>query len=607
MSGAPALPAQPVLRRRPGPSRRGAATVRRLRRDLALALGLGLLLSLFVDLAILVVPIYDMQLYDRVIQSHNMDSLVLLSAACLVGLVLYGVVDYLRSAVLVLLSDRVARRLYLPVLAAAVRRGAEGDAVAGAEALRDLNELRAFLASGAVATPLDALCAPLLLAVLFLLHPAYGFLGLCGLSSLLLLGLAAEALGRPGVVAAGARRAAVAATLASRLRETVLSEGMGMLPAIARDWFRGQRAALLELGRVSARAEALAGLARLLRLLLQAGVMGMGALMILAHMTTPGSLMGANLLLNKLLNPFDHLVESWRHWSLAHAAWRRLAAVLPDGTASGRAAPEDAVAPVREAAPAGLEVRGLGFAAGGRTLLHEVGFAVPPGMALGITGPNGGGKSTLLRLLAGVTAPAAGEVLLDGVPVAEASARLGFLPQSTALLDGSVADNVSRFAELGPACTAATVLACRRAGVHELIGRLRHGYDAPAGAAAAGLSGGQRQRIGLARALFASPRLLVLDEPDASLDGEGEAALLRAVSEARREGAVVVVVTHRPALLAAMDLRLELREGRVASFGPMARPTGPVPRPASGPVAAPRPAVASAPPAILLPSRSRLA
>ncbi len=578
-------------------------------------MALALVLSVFVDIAVLVVPIYDMQLYDRVIQSRSMDTLASLSVACLVGLALYGMVDYLRSAVLVLIADRVARRLHGPVLCEAVRRGAAGHASAGVDAVRDLDELRLFLSSGAVAAPLDALCAPLLLAVLFMLHPAYGFLGVCGVAVLLLLGLVAEGLGRRGLVEATQRRAALANRLSSQLREPALTEGLGMLPAIARRWAGEQGQALGALRAASARSERLAGVSRLVRLVLQAGVMVMGALMILAHATTPGSLMGANLLLNKLLNPFDHLVESWRQWSLARAAWGRIDGLLRDAAgpaeraAAGRVASEaegasaaaGVVATVAaggtgdvaaaataggargkardEAAggaaggvgeAAGLRLRGVGVSRGGRRLLQDVGFMVPPGCALAVTGPNGGGKSTLLRLLAGVVEPDAGEVLLDGLPTAPGGRRIGYLPQSVSLLDGSIADNVMRFAARDDAATAEAILACRRAGVHEMIGRLRLGYDAPAGEAGVGLSGGQHQRIGLARALFGTPRLLLLDEPDASLDHEGDAALLRAVAAARDASAVVVVVTHRASLLAAMDLRLELREGRVAAFGPAA-------------------------------------
>ena len=531
----------------------------RIRRDVGAGMALALLLSFFVDGAIMIVPIYDMQLYDRVIQSHNLDTLAALAIACTIGVVLYGLTDYLRSALLIVLGDRIARRLHGPVLAAAVGRGAGGDVGAGVAAIRDLDELRGFLCSGAVATPLDAIVAPVMLAVLYLLHPAYFYLGVIAIVVLVLFGLAVESVGRPGLVAATAARGRVSNRLAARLRERELSEGMGMLPAIAARWQAEQAAALAALRHATARADLITGALRIVRLLLQAGVMTLGAIMILGHATTPGSLMGANLLINKMISPFDHLVESWRHWSLAAAAWRRLRSLLAD-------AGQSRATPMAVPGEAGLVLDEVGATHDGRTLLERISLAVPPGATLGVVGANGAGKSTLLRLLSGLAEPCGGAIRLDGLPLAALDrTRIGYLPQGIHLLDGSIADNVMRFAPPGPEATARVVAAARRADVHELIGRLRLGYDAEL-ADTARLSGGQRQRVGLARALFDAPRLLLLDEPDASLDHEGDAALLRAIAAAAAAGAVVVVVTHRAALLNTMRYRLTLAAGRLVSL-----------------------------------------
>ncbi len=531
----------------------------RIRRDVGAGLALALLLSVFVDGAIMIVPIYDMQLYDRVIQSHNLDTLAALAIACTIGVALYGLTDYLRSALLILIGDRVARRLHGPVLTAALGRGAGGDVTAGVEAIRDLDELRSFLCSGAVATPLDAVVAPLMLAVLYMLHPAYFYLGVIAIGLLLLFGLAVESVGRPGLVAATAARGVVSNRLAARLRERELSEAMGMLPAIVARWQVEQAAALAALRRATGRADLITAVLRIVRLLLQAGVMTLGAIMILGHVTTPGSLMGANLLINKMISPFDHLVESWRHWSLAAAAWRRLHGLLCDAETPTQT-------PITVQGEAGLVLESVGFVRDSRPLLDGISLAVPPGASVGVVGANGAGKSTLLRLLTGLAEPSSGAIRLDGVPLAALDrTRIGYLPQGIHLLDGSVADNVMRFAPPGPDATARVVAAARHAEVHELIGRLRLGYDTDM-ADTARLSGGQRQRVGLARAVFDAPRLLLLDEPDASLDHEGDAALLRAIATAAAGGAVVVVVTHRAALLHALRYRVTLAAGRVVSF-----------------------------------------
>lgn len=527
----------------------------RIRRTLAGGLCLALLLTGFLDIAILSVPIYDMQLYDRILQSRNMSTLYVLSVACAAGLVMCGLLDYLRSACLIAIGEAMGRHLNGAVLQEGVRRAAAGDRVAGPELLRDLNELQGFLSSGAVAVPLDALCAPLFLAVMFLLHPAFGYLGIAGISLLILTGLLAEWLIRPALLAAQKRRVEAGQVLARNLSEPELADGLGMLPAIARKWAVRHGQALAELDRVGGHALAIGGLSRLIRLLLQATVMIVGACLVLAGATTPGSLMGSNLLTSKLLVPFDQLVGSWRHWALAHAAWGRINRLL-------ETVPDDfsAVPATAQGAPMGLVVQDASLnSADGRVLLHGIDLSIPPGALVVVTGPNGAGKTTLLRLLAGLVPPTTGAVLLDGVPV-YGGGGVGFLPQSVALLDGSVAENIARFQHDG---LGGAVAAARLADLHELIGRLHRGYDTPLSRSAATLSGGMRQRVGLARAIFGSPRLLILDEPDASLDREGTDALLRALRACCDAGTVAIVTSHRPGLPAAADRVVTLQSGTI--------------------------------------------
>ena len=519
-------------------------------------------MTLFVDIAVLVVPIYDMQLYDRVLLSRNMDTVAMLSIACGVGLLIYGVLDYLRSATLVAIGDQVGRALSVPVLKAAVQRGMSGDPAAGAEAMRDLHEIQSFLSSGAVAKPLDALCAPLLLAVMFMLHPAFGWLGVAGISLLTMVGVVTDILVRPGMIAAAETRARVGHQFAAGLREVDLTEGLGMFPALARRW-AGRHAAAVERRRHSEeRSHRLSTIAKLARLVLQSGVMAVGAVLILARQASPGSLMGANLLLGKVLGPFDALVSSWRHWIEAGAAWRRISSLLSadhNASAGSESVPGET----------GLVLQDVRFRdpKTGRTLLQDISLELAAGTATALVGPNGAGKSTLLRLLVGLLPASEGVVKLHGLPVRTGDRRrIGFLPQGVQLLDGTIFENVARFRDL-PA--EAVIAAAEAADVHEMIGRTRQGYDTRIGQAIS-LSGGQKQRIGLARALFELPRLLVLDEPDASLDGAGEAALIRAIMTARASGAIVVVATHRPKLLAQMDFTLALRDGRIEAF--QARP-----------------------------------
>ncbi|MBV9748065.1 MAG: ATP-binding cassette domain-containing protein [Acetobacteraceae bacterium] len=554
-----------------GPILPRQAAWRRARRALTLGVALALFVTVFVDIAILAVPIYDMQLYDRVLLSRNMDTVAMLSVACGTGLVIYGVLDFLRSATLVAISDQVGRALGAPVLEAGVWRSVGGDASAGGEAMRDLNEIRGFLSSGAVSAPLDALCAPLLLAVMFMLHPAFGWLGVAGVSLLTIVGVVTDALVRPAVTAAAQERSQAANQLAAGLREADLTEGLGMAPALSRRWARRHAAALGRMRQAGHRSDHVAAAAKVARLAMQAGVMALGAVLILSREASAGSLMGANLLLGKVLGPFDALVSSWRRWIAAWAAWRRVAALLarPDAPSS-----DDAVPIPGEL---GLVLRDVCFhePRTGRALLQDVTLDLAPGTATALIGANGAGKSTLLRLMIGLLSPSSGRVRLGGIPVAASDrSRIGYLPQGVHLLDGTVWENVARFED---EATESVIAATTAAGVHEIVGRLRQGYETRIGQGAPTLSGGQRQRIGLARALHGVPLLLALDEPDASLDQAGEAALLQAISAARAAGAVVVIVTHRPHLLARMDLVVTVRDGRIASVAPPSKTEAPGP------------------------------
>ena len=528
----------------------------RVRRTLLAGLALGILLTGSINVAALVVPIYDMQLYDRVLQSRNMNTLGVLSAACATGLVLYAVFDYLRGACLIAVSEAIGGHLSALVLDESVRRAAAGDRQAGTALVRDLNEIQGFLSSGAVAVPLDALCMPLMLAILFMLHPAFGCLALCGVWLLLLVAFAAEWLVKPAVTEASRQCNAAGHALARNLTDPEVPDALGMFPAISRRWVVQHGLAMAQMYRVSGLAQAVTSVSRLARMIMQAGVMILGAVLVLAGATTPGSLMGANLLLGRVMGPFDQIVGSWRHWTLAIAAWRRIDGLL----ATTVAARLPATQPAGAEEASGLSVRGLAFhAEDGRPLLQDIGFEIQPGTLVAIIGPNGAGKTTLLRLLAGLMPPTHGSVRLGGDAV---QGSVGFLPQAVSLLDGGIGENIGRFQ---PQALAATVEAARLAGVHELIGRLARGYDTALSRGGASLSGGMRQRVGLARAVFGGPKLIILDEPDASLDRDGDAALLAAIRTCCAAGAIVIVTSHRPALTAAADRVVRLDQGRMVS------------------------------------------
>ncbi|WP_291295581.1 type I secretion system permease/ATPase [Elioraea sp.] len=528
----------------------------RARAALALGLATTAVLTLGINAGVLVVPLYDMHLFDRVLTSRSLDTLLLLSVICIVGLLLYGTLVTIRGLVLAAIGDRVADALSSPAAAAGIRRAVTGDGRAAGRAIADVQEIRLFFGGGAAAAPFDLLCAPLLLGVIALLHPLLGWYALGAALIMLALAVATDALAEPPLADAQRRMDNALHDAASLLRDPVLREGLGMERAIARRWGANHRGALASLDRASLRGEGLVSLSRFLRALLQGGMLAFAALLILRNEATPGVLVGANLLLALLLAPLDQVLSQWRTIAMARLAWRRLTALL-----AGESHPVHAPACSTDA---GLVLARAGFTPpdAQRPVLADVSLTIPPGTMVVVTGPNGAGKSTLARLAAGILAPTEGAVSIGGLAAADAGASgmVGYLPQRPQILEGTVAENIARFAEADPE---AIVTAAQRAGLHGVIGRLPHGYATEVGPESPALSGGERQRLALARALFGAPRLLVLDEPDASLDHAGEAVLVEVIEAARQSGAAILAVTHRRAMVAIADSVLRIESGTI--------------------------------------------
>ena len=531
----------------------------RARRELRHCLWLVAGLSLFVHLGTLVVPLYDMHLFDTVLRSRSIETLVVLALACLAGVGLYAVLSWLRGAVLMIASTRLVQVLTDPVLQAGLSRSLQGDPRAGAEALRDLSMLRAMLSGPAATTPFDLMWAPLLLLVLFLLHPVIGWLAVAGIGSVLALALLIDRRSAGPLQQAHALQDRAVHQAGQMLHDRALVDGLGMGKAVAERFVRDSAGALSVYDAAHRKAELLGAATRAVRLGFQGMLIALGAVLVVRHHASPGVMVGANLLFAMLLAPIDQAVSCWHQIVTARLAWQRLHRLL-------RAAPP-LPPPANDDAPCvgapGLVVRGLAYAAGGRDILRGIELAVPPGEMLLLTGPSGAGKSTLARLVAGVLAPTEGEVLLDGAAIAscDRAGLVGYLPSRLQLLDATVFETIARFADAPPG---QVVEAATRAGVHGAIGRLADGYATQIGPHSSLLSGGQKQRLALARALFAAPRLLVLDEPDASLDHDGEAALAEALRQALADGAVVVAASHRPVLAELADQILRIEDGRVA-------------------------------------------
>jgi ATP-binding cassette subfamily C protein len=539
--------------------------IRELQRSFSGGLAYAAFLSFCVNILLLTVPLFMVQVQDRVIVSRSFDTLTMLFVIAFGGLVLYGVIEFIRSLTFQTMASLFARRLNLPALEAAVSSSLEQGSAQATQAIRDLNDIRYFIASSAIATPLEAMWSPIFLAVLFAFHPVYGLVGAASLLILLLLGVLSDVLTRRVLKEANEEGVASINDVGASLRHAETIEAMGMLPALAKRWRTRQVAMIEHLDLGTRRGKFIAALTRTSRMTMQLAIYATGATLIIKNEVSVGTLMAASILLGRLLAPFDTMISDWRQWVLAAAAWKRVRELLLMRS-SRRQTTET---PPTEG---DLVIDRIVFAPSGseQTVIKGISFSLSPGEVLGIVGPSGAGKSTLARLLVGVLKPNVGGVYLDGHNVylwerGSFGAMVGYLPQSVSLLNGSIADNIARMRTPDPQ---AILEASRIAGVHELIGRMPLGYDTNVNDGDFKLSGGQRQRIGLARALYGMPRLLVLDEPNSNLDAEGEQSLVRAVNAARESGAMVILIAHRPSIMQTVDKILVLREGRIAQFGP---------------------------------------
>ena len=520
--------------------------------------------SLLLNLAMLVPAIYMTQVFDRVFASRSMETLVMLSVFAALALALGYAMDALRARTLAWAGRALEERLGAAALADALRQAVRTGTGRGADTdgLRDVARLRTFLSGAAIQSLMDAPWLPVYLLVISLMHPLLGAVAALGAVVLVALGVVTERLTRsPGDdVLQRSRAASRKADALARNAEVIA--GMGMGRAAVDAWRADQDAVLEAQARLSARSVRLSALARMLRQGLQVLMLGIGAWLVIGADASPGVMIASTILLGRALQPVELLISGWKQQLDARGAWRRLSE-----RRLSRTGDETTSLP----APSGrLEVERVtfGLEAQRPALIRNAQFSIAAGESLGLIGPSASGKTTLARLLLGIWKPQAGTVRLDGADIAqwnrdELGAHVGYLPQDVELFAGTVAENIAR---LGPVDDALVVEAARLAHAHDMILRLPQGYDTPIGEGGARLSGGQRQRIALARALYGEPRLVVLDEPNANLDTEGDEALRAALQELKERGTTVVVVGHRPALMSRLDRIAVLKDGAVVAF-----------------------------------------
>ncbi|GAB3269713.1 type I secretion system permease/ATPase [Parahaliea aestuarii] len=525
-----------------------------------------LVFSLASNLLLLTPAFYMLQVYDRVIPSASLPTLLMLTLVALLLFATIGALEWVRSQILSRVGARFDTLLEDRAFEVSFRQAlyTSGQS-AQARALSDLSVLRQYLSGSALLAFFDAPWLPVYLLVMYWFHPLFGLVGLISALVLLALAVVNARLGRDQQAETGEESASLEAFVLKNLRNAEVIEAMGMLGDIRARWQRRYRALLATQLSRAGRTGVIASLARTFRLAVQSLVLGLGAYLVIEQRLTPGMMIAGSILLGRALAPVDQMIAGWRHFVQARLAYRRFERLLqqipPLPARMSLPAPSGQISAEKVSlAPPGTR----------NLVLRNLNFRIEAGDSVALIGPSGSGKTSLARAVLGIWPVTGGNLRLDGADVFtwnrdELGPHVGYLPQDVELFEGSVSENIARF---GTVDASAVVEAARQAGVHEAILSLPGGYDMQIGPGGSALSAGQRQRLALARALYGNPCLLVLDEPNSNLDDRGELALIEALKAQKARGATVLVISHRRTILSAVDKLMVLGNGGITRFGP---------------------------------------
>ena len=523
--------------------------------------------SAVANVLMLVAPVYMLQMYDRVLTSASYETLIVLTVVAVFLLACFGLLDWVRQRLMARIALTLNHEVQDDVLAGVFRGSLQRFRQSVDQPVRDLDTVRQFISSPPALAFFDAPWAPVFIAAIFLIHPWLGFFAIFAALFILFLALLTEWTSRGPLRNASEHTAESHRYVESSLRHADVLEAMGMFEGFRRRWRDKHDRSVAFQARGGSRISALLATSKSGRQIVQVGILGMGAWLVLKQQISPGMMIAASIILGRALAPIEQGISAWRGFVSARQAWRRLNNLLMSAPPARGGGATSLPRPTGK-----LEVEGVSAAPPGSTTLtlKRVHFTLAPGSSTGLIGPSGSGKSTLARLMVGVWTPQAGVVRLDGAAIGDWPAEsrfrhVGYLPQEVELFEGSVAENIARLAEPN---NDAVLAAAQQASCHDMVMRLPENYNTPIAAGGSNLSAGQRQRVALARALYGDPALIILDEPDANLDTDGEVALSNTLRNLTQRGVTTLMVTHNFRLLRMVEQILVLKEGVLLESGP---------------------------------------
>lgn len=523
-------------------------------------------LSLVGNLLLLALPIYSLQVLDRVISSGSTETLAMLTVVVVGALIALGLIQMARSFISVRMGEWLEKKLSPALFSHSISSSvlAMGK-TGGTQQLRDLSVIKNFIAGQTLTALLDAPWSLIFIAILFMIHPINGFIAVGGGVALLILAIINDKITKPPLDASNEYNVKSMAQAEIAVRNAEAVEAMGMLSAVSKNWHKISAKGVELQTIASDYSSIIGGISKFLRFALQVAVIGVGGYLVLQGELTVGAIIAGSILISRALAPFEASITSWKGFVSARKSYTRLQESL--NKFSERAQTMELPAP-----EGNLSVEDVYFKPAGaeKPTLKAINFKLNAGEILGMVGPSAAGKSTLAKIITGVWKPVAGVVRLDNADVyswdrENFGHHVGYLPQDVELFNGSIKDNIARMRSDADAKD--VIEAAKAAGVHKMILSLPAGYDTEIGISGSILSAGQRQRVGLARAFFGNPKLIVLDEPNANLDSEGEQALLVALKYAKSKKITTIIISHRPSLMSAVDKMLVLRDGVTIAFG----------------------------------------